>query len=156
MRVVSPTLCSSPWGSGIRWRSLQNICCWRPVELECRSSTELGETETPLLEVTHKALHALGPRAKQWLHRSLGQTYLHFLEGLLTYEEWSWLTVGARALVVEAPGNIHWCGLSWRTPFWHEIWPHATACRLQYETTMLRPNNQQGGNTAPSISRQVA
>ena len=35
------------------------------VGLECRSSTGLGETETTLLEGTHKVSHALGPRAKQ-------------------------------------------------------------------------------------------
>ena len=32
--------------------------------LECRSSTGLGETETPLLEGAHKFSHTLGPSTK--------------------------------------------------------------------------------------------
>ena len=45
-----------------------------------KSSTGLGETETPLLEGTHKILHSLGPSRKQYLHRNLG---LGVLEDLL-------------------------------------------------------------------------
>ena len=74
---------SQPGGSGIGRRSPQSIWLWRPVRLECRSSRGLGETENPLLESAHKVSRALGPRAKQWLHRSLGQTYLQVLKGLL-------------------------------------------------------------------------
>ena len=48
-----------------------------------RRSTGWRETETPLFEGTHKVSCALGPWAKQWLHRSLGQTYLWVLEALL-------------------------------------------------------------------------
>ena len=44
----------------------------RPAGLECRSSTGLEETDTPLLEGTHKVSHAVGPRTKQYLHRNLG------------------------------------------------------------------------------------
>ena len=69
---------SSAWGSGIKRKSPQSIWLWRPVGLDFRSSTGLGETETPLLVAC-----ALGPRAKQWLRRSLGKTYLWVLEGLL-------------------------------------------------------------------------
>ena len=71
------------WGSGIGRRSPQRIWLWRPAVLEYRRSTGLGETKTSLLEGAHKISHALGPRAKQWLHRRLGQTYLWVLEGLL-------------------------------------------------------------------------
>ena len=51
---------------------------------DCRTLTELGETETPLLEDTHKVVCTWGPRGKeQWPHRRLNQTYLLVLEGLL-------------------------------------------------------------------------
>ena len=39
-----------------------------------RSSIGLGETEAPFLKGTHRLLRALGPKAKQSLHRNLGQT----------------------------------------------------------------------------------
>ena len=37
-------------------------------------SMGLGEMETPFLKGAHRLSHALGPRAKQSLHRNLGQT----------------------------------------------------------------------------------
>ena len=45
----------------------------------------LGEIETSLLKGVHKTSHILGPRAKEVIQRSLGQTYL-VLESLL--ERW--------------------------------------------------------------------
>ena len=43
-----------------------------------------GETQTPLLEGTHKVVCASGPRGKeQGPHRRLNHTYLLVLEGLL-------------------------------------------------------------------------
>ena len=51
---------------------------------DCRTSTGRGETETTLLEGTHKVVCASGPRGKeQRPHRRLNQTYLLVLEGLL-------------------------------------------------------------------------
>ena len=41
------------------------------------------ETETPFLKGTHRISCALGPRAKQRLHRNLAQISLQFLEELL-------------------------------------------------------------------------
>ena len=52
-----------------------------------RSCTELGETETPLLEGVHQVSCALGLRSKQGLHKNLGQTYLQVLEGPLGKQE---------------------------------------------------------------------
>ena len=49
----------------------------------CGSLTGLGETATPPLEGARKVPHALGPRAKQGLHRSPGQIRLQALVGLL-------------------------------------------------------------------------
>ena len=48
--------------------------------IECRTSTGLGETETPLLEGTHKVACPSGPRGKS---SDQGETYLLVLEGLL-------------------------------------------------------------------------
>jgi len=45
-------------------------------EAVCKSSTGLGETETPLLEGAHRLSCALGPRAKQALKKNLGQNDL--------------------------------------------------------------------------------
>ena len=75
------------WGSGNGRRSPQRIWLWRPAGFDHRNSTQLGETETPLLEGAHKVSCAPGPRGKkQWPHKRLGQTYLLILEGLL----WRW------------------------------------------------------------------
>ena len=62
----------------------QRIWLWRSVGFDCRNSTGLGETETSVLESTHRVSCAPGPRGKnQWPHKRLGQTYLLVLEGLL-------------------------------------------------------------------------
>ena len=74
---------SPVWGSGIGRRRPQRIWLWRPAGLEYKNFTGLGETEIPPLEGAHKVSRALGPRAKQWIHRSLSQTYLQVLEVLL-------------------------------------------------------------------------
>ena len=39
-----------------------------------QDSTRLGETETPSLKGAHRLSRSLGPRAKQRLHRNLGQS----------------------------------------------------------------------------------
>ena len=53
----------------------QGIWLWRPAGFDCRTSTRPGWTEPPLLEDTHKILHASGPRRKeQWPHRTPHQT----------------------------------------------------------------------------------
>ena len=65
-----------------------------------------------------------------------------------------WFTVGARTLVAEAPRNVHQHELSQRSTFWH--WDLAQHSILQAPVLgRLRPNNQQGGNRAPPISRQA-
>ena len=51
---------------------------------DCRTLTGLGETETPLLEGTHKVVCTSGPRGRSSDPQSrLNQTYLLVLEGLL-------------------------------------------------------------------------
>ena len=69
---------SPVWGSDQGRRSPQSIWLCRPPGLNCRNFAGLGETETPVSEGANKVSHALGPRAKQQLHRSL-----QVLKGLL-------------------------------------------------------------------------
>ena len=64
LRVLSPRSGSPVWGCGIRRRNPQNIVLWRSGGLDCRKSTGREKTERPLLEDTHKALGASGPRGK--------------------------------------------------------------------------------------------
>ena len=63
MRVLSPTSGSLECGS--KKNNLQNIWLWRPVELEDRSSTGLGETKTLHLEGKNKVSHTLESGKKQ-------------------------------------------------------------------------------------------
>ena len=72
--------CGSDKGT---WNSLV-IWPWRAVGFDYRTPTEVGETDTPLLEGTNKVLHAPRPREKEHLlHRRLNQTYLQVFDSLL-------------------------------------------------------------------------
>ena len=116
MKVLSPTSGFPTWGSGNRRRNSQRIRLWRLTGFDCRTSTGLGETETPLLEDTHKVVCASGPsRKEQWPHRRLN-TYLLVLEGLLQRQGWLWLTVGTRTLAAEVLGTTPWREPSWSLP----------------------------------------
>ena len=84
VKVLSPTSSFPTWGSGNERRNSQRIRLCKLAGFDCSTLTGLGETETPLLEGTHKVVCASGPRGKeQWPHRRLNQTYLLALEGLL-------------------------------------------------------------------------
>ena len=75
VKVLSPMLGFPTWGSGNRRRNSQRIRLWRLVGFDCRTSTELGETKTPLLESTHNVVCTSGPRGnEQWSHRRMNQT----------------------------------------------------------------------------------
>ena len=81
---MNPTSGFPAWGSDKRTGNPQGIWTWRPVGFDCRTFTELGVKETPVLEGTNKTLPAPRLRGKeQWLHRRLNQKYLLVLEGLL-------------------------------------------------------------------------
>ena len=86
------------------------------VELEHRSSTELGKTETPLLEGAHSVSCALGPRAKQGPPNNLDQTYLRVLQCLLGKQGSAVACFGGRILrwksqgiiiSLSSPGGLH-------------------------------------------------
>ena len=53
------------WGSSNGRRNSQRIRLYRLVGFDCRTSTGLGETETPLLEGTHKVVCTSGQRGKE-------------------------------------------------------------------------------------------
>ena len=73
---------------------------WRPADPKRRSSTGLRKAEMPLLEPAHKVS---GP--KQWLRRSLGQTYLLVLEDLLGRQQVAVAHCGDEDMVVEVLGE---------------------------------------------------
>ena len=84
VKVLSPTSGFPNWESSNGRRNSQRIKLWRLEGFDCKTSTGLGETETLLLEGTHKEVCTSAPRGKeQWPHRRLNQTYLLVLEGLL-------------------------------------------------------------------------
>ena len=80
--------------------------------LSTGNSTGLGETETPLLEKTHKVSWLPGPRAKQGLCKYLGQIYLQVLESILGKQEAAVSHIGGRTLKGRGPRNVHQCELS--------------------------------------------
>ena len=64
VKVLSPTSGFPTWGSGNGRRNSQRIKHWRQAGFDYRTSTGLGETETPLLEGTHKVVCTCGPRGR--------------------------------------------------------------------------------------------
>ena len=92
-------------GSGISKRKPQSIWLWRLIGLDLMSSTGMRETETPFKEGTHKLSCALGPRTKQWLHKSWPD-----LPGVLEdiLRRWGSMVTHCepRTLVAEAPGIL--------------------------------------------------
>ena len=99
------------WRAGIRRSTLW---LWRLVGFECRHSGGLTETETPLLEGTHKVSPALGLGAKPWL---LGNCARLLRRRRMAVAQ----TTGRdKDIGGRAPRNIHQHELSQRLPFW---WP---------------------------------
>ena len=96
------------WGSDRGTRNPSWIWPWSPKEFDYRTSTGLGETETPVMEGTNKTLGVPRPRGKeQWPHRSMSagpSNYLLVLEGLL------WVSRGP------PQGWGHWQQQSWKVP----------------------------------------
>ena len=68
---------SQPWGSRKGTGNPQGTWLWSPAGSDYRTSTGLGETETPLLKGINKILCVPRHRGKEQLfHRKLNQTYL--------------------------------------------------------------------------------
>ena len=62
VKVLSPTSGFATWGFDNGRRNSQRIRLRSLVGIDCRTSTGLGETETPLQEGTHKVVCSSGPR----------------------------------------------------------------------------------------------
>ena len=65
----------------------QNIWLWRPVGLTFQRARGLWETETPLLQGTHKISHAPAARAEAVIWKTLDQIYLLIFESFLKRQE---------------------------------------------------------------------
>ena len=97
----------------------------------------------------HRLSCALGPRAKQRLHRNLSQNCLQFLEDLLgkqrvTVTHCGGKTVEANVMGIILRVNSSSCG------HFEKVWLYPSGLRTP------RPNNKLGGNTAPPISKLAA
>ena len=110
---------------------------------------ETGGNGDPFLKGAHRLSCVLGPRAKQRLHRYLGQTRLQFLENLLGKQGVNVAHCGGRALEAKLLGIFISLCFSGGDHF-GETWPHPSALRS------CRPNNNSSGITAPPISKQAA
>ena len=64
VKVLSSMSGFPTWWSGNGRRNSQRIRLLRLAGFDCRTLTGLGETETPLLEGTHKVVCTKGPRGK--------------------------------------------------------------------------------------------
>ena len=131
MRVSNPTS-GSPvwwwWGIWYQEEKTQSIWLWRPVGLECKSFAGLEETETPFLKGTNKFSCALGPRAKLWLHKNLGQTYLYVLESLLGRQGLAMAHCRGRNWRQRAQGIITGVSSPRGHHFGNKAWAHPRAC----------------------------
>ena len=79
IKSFKPISAFPAWGS-----SPQRIWLRRPVGFDHSISTRWGETQSLLLEGTHKVSCTQRPRGKeQWPDKRQGQTYLLVLDGLL-------------------------------------------------------------------------
>ena len=141
-------------GSGTGMRSPQSIWLWRPVGLDCRSSTGWREIETPLLRAHTKSHEHRDWGQRQQYDRSPGQTYLLVLEGLLGrwgmaggsswgQRPWWWLYQGAFTCVSSHGGR----------PLGTRTWPHPVGCRLQCGDATGEITNWAGTQPLPSAER---
>ena len=112
-----PTSGFPAWGPNQRTGNPQGIWPWRPVGFDYKTSTGLGETETPVLERTNEIVHTPRPRGKeQWLHRRLNQNYLPVLEGLLWRSGLAVAHCRERALAAAVLGDASGLKSSWSLP----------------------------------------
>ena len=115
----------------------------------CRSSSGLGEMDTPFLKGTHRISCALVTRAKQSLHRNLGWARLKFQEDLLGKQGVTVAHYRGRTLEAKISGVfISLCFFG--GGHLGKTGPHPSALRSP------RANNNPGGIIAPPISKQAA
>ena len=134
-RLWASCQASQPWGSRKGIGNPQGTWLWSPSGSNYRSSTALGETETPLLKGINKILYAPRHRGKeQWLHRKLNQTYL-LRVGESPVEVWVGSAAGMGALAAAVLEGALWHKPSWRSPLTLPYSPYSS------ELGRLRPNN---------------
>ena len=152
VKVLSPTSGFPTWGSGNGRRNSQRIWLWSLAGFDCRTSRGLGETETPLLEGTHKVLCTSGPMGKeQWPHRRLNQTYLLVLEVLL--QRWG-VAVSHRGDKDTDNRSSGKYSLAWALPE-SAITPTKRACSLQCWVASGQTTNREGTQSHPSTNKWI-
>ena len=144
VRLLSPTSGYPAWGSGIRRRIPQSIYPSRPTGLMCRNSTELAKTESlPLRAYTR--FHMPWDPGKS--HKSLGQTYLWILEGLLGRQ---WMAVEQEHWWQRSKGLLIDMSQAGGLRLASETWPRPTASRLQSWDASGQTSNRVGPQPYPS------
>ena len=132
MKVLNPMSGFPAWGYNKGTGNSQGIWPWSPGGFDYRTSTGLGETETPVLEDTNKTLHAPRLRGKeQWLHRKLNQNHLLVLEGLL----WRCGSAGTHHRMRELEAS------AWKVPF--GVSPHGSCLNQNIDPKAGSPQDQQ-------------
>ena len=127
------------WGSNKGTGDPQEIWPWRPAVLDYKTSTGLGETETPVLEGTNKILCTPRSRRKEQVAPQEAEPKLPAGVGGCPVQAW----VG-RALPQGRGQCPPWC-----KPFCRSLLTVLSRPGL----ICLRPNNCQGGSATPLISR---
>ena len=140
VKILSPMSGSPIWWSGNGRRRRKRIWLWKPGGLDSRASTGLGETESPLLDGTQKVSGTPGSRGrKQWPHKSLGQTYLLILEGLLQRRGVAVAPCGYKHWWRQFWEVFHWIKPSWRPPFSHPDRPTQQPVGSSAGTAQAKP-----------------
>ena len=119
---------------------------------DCRTSTGLGETETPFLEGTHKVEYASGPRGRSSDPIGDGTRPTYWCWRVSCRDGgWLCLTVGTRTLAAEVLGGTPWCGPSQSPP----LAPPGSLGRLQCWVASGQTTNREGTQPHPSADKQI-
>ena len=119
---------------------------------DCRTSTGLGETETPLVEGTHKVLCASGPRGRSsdprgdWTRPTCYCWRISCRSG-----GWLRLTMGTRPLAAEVLGGTPWCEPSQSL----SLAPPKSPGRLQCWVASGQTTNREGTQPHPSAVKGI-
>ena len=112
-----------------------------------------GNRNTTLRVHTQGLMCTRNQRKKQWPHKSLGQTYLLVLEGLL--QSWKVDCCGDGDIGSGDPGKGS-LGYAFFEATIFSSRPGPAQQPVGSSAVTPKPTNQQGGNIAPSISRHTA
>ena len=120
--------------------------------IDCRTSTGLGETKTPLLEGTHKVVCASGPRGRS-SDPGGGRTRPTCWCWRVSCRGGGWLcfTVGTGTLAVEVLGSAPWREPSQSLP----LAPPKSPGRLQCWVASDKTTNREGTQPHPSAVKWI-